>query len=146
MKDDAVAEVIGVILIVAITVIVAAIVAAFAYNMVSIKQPYQVYFKLDKPAPLDNVIITNAGGTTDLTMLKTIEISYTNAAGIQTSFDTPENIIAASSGHASGDLSNQITSSLLLDHTMVKPNGQCHVVVRGTFVDDTQQVLMQGDI
>ena len=78
MKDDAVAEVVGVILIVAITVIIAAIVAAYAYNMVSIKKPYQVYFKLDKPAPLDNVIITNAGGM-DLSMLKTIEVSYTNA-------------------------------------------------------------------
>ena len=145
MKDDAVAEVIGVILIVVITVVIAAIVAAFAFNMGSIKKPYMVYFKLDKPAPLDNVIITNAGGI-DLGLLQKIEISYTNVADMQTSFDTPENIISTSSGHASGDLSNQVTSSLNLDSTMVKPNGQCHVIVRGTFADGTQQVLMQGDI
>jgi len=145
MRDDAVAEVVGVILIVAITVIIAAIVAAYAYNMGTIKKPYMVYFKLDKPAPLDNVIITNAGGT-DLNLLKTIEVSYTNTAGIQTSFDTPANIIASSDGHASGDLSDQVTSSLLLDNTMVKPNGQCHVAVRGTFKDGTQQLLMTGDI
>lgn len=145
MKDDAVAEVIGVILIIAITVAIAALVAAYAFNMGSIKKPYMVYFKLDKPAPLDNVIITNAGGT-DLALLKKIEVSYTNISGVQTSFDTPDNIISTSSGHASGDLSNQITSSLNLDATMVEPNGLCHVVVRGTFADGSQQVLMQGDI
>jgi len=145
MKDDAVAEVVGVILVVAITVVIAALVAAYAINMGTIKKPYIAYYKLDKPAPLDNVIITNAGGT-DLALLQKIEISYTNISGGQTPFNTPENIIATSGGHANGDLSNQITSSLHLDSTMVKPNGLCHVIIRGTFADGSQQVLMQGDI
>ena len=109
MKDDAAAEVIGVILIVAITVIIATIVAAFAFGMgSSIKKPYEVYFKLDKPAPMDYIVITNFGGT-DLNMLHKLEISYTTASGIQTEFAEPSAIISSNPGHASGDLSNQIT-------------------------------------
>ncbi len=47
MKDDGASEVIGVILIVVITLVVAALVAAFAFNMGMMKKSYQVYFTID---------------------------------------------------------------------------------------------------
>lgn len=146
MKDDGASEVIGVILIVVITLVVAALVAAFAFNMGMMKKSYQVYFTIDKPAPNDNISINNLGGT-DLAFLKKIEISYTDATGVQTTFQTPDVIIAASGGHVSGD-SNLLsqTSKLELDNTIVQPYGTCHVVVRGTFIDGTQQVLTTGDL
>ncbi len=89
MKDDAVAEVVGVILIIAITVVVAAIVAAFAMGMgSSIKKPYMVYYTLDRSTPSTNIIITNIGGP-DIALLQKVEISYTNNLGQQTNFAEP---------------------------------------------------------
>ena len=146
MKDDGVAEVIGVILIVAITVVVAAIVAAFALGMgSSIKKPSQVYFTLEKSAPNNFIVITNYGGT-DLALLKTVDISYTDKFGIQTDFKTPAEIINSNPGLASGDLCVQYGTSLEIDPALVMSGGQCHVVVRGTFVDGSQHVLVTGDI
>lgn len=147
MKDDAVAEVVGVILIIAITVVVAAIVAAFAIGMgSSIKKPYQVYFTLERSTPSTNIIITNIGGQ-DLKLLTGIEISYTDASGSQLDFHDPQYIIDHSSGLANGaSTCMQVADSLELDSSMVKPSGACHVVVRGNFVDGSQQVLMQGDV
>ncbi len=147
MKDDAVAEVVGVILIIAITVVIAAIVAAFAMGMgSSIKKPYTVYFKLDKSGPTGNITITNFGGK-DLSYLQNpVEISYTNTAGVQTAFDTPANIIINTGGHAYGTLSNQFASEFELDTSIVQSDGQCHVIVIGNFTGGSQQVIMQGDI
>lgn len=146
MKDDAAAEVVGVILVVAITVVIAALVAAYAISMgSSIKQPYQVFFSLSKTAQNNDVVITNFGGT-GLNVLTDIEVSYTDYNGHQTDFQDPQTIVTNNSPHASGYLSTQYGTTLDLDSTMVNPNGACHVVVRGTFKDGSQQLLLQGDV
>lgn len=147
MKDDAASEVIGVILIVAITVVIAAVVAAFAFGMNnSIKKPHAVYFTIDRNNINNDVTITNIGGPDISLLIDPVEISYTDSSGTQTGFDNPVNIISTSGGLASGDLSKLSTTQLTLDPTMIKPDGQCHIVIRGTFTDGTQQVLMQSDI
>lgn len=147
MKDDAAAEVIGVILIVVITVVVAAIVAAFAFGMNnSIKKPHAVYFTVDRNNMNNDITITNIGGPDISLLVDPVEISYTDSSGTQTGFENPTDIISASGGLASGDLSKLSATQLTLDPTMVKPDGRCHIVVRGTFTDGTQQVLMQSDI
>ncbi len=112
MKDDAASEVVGVILIVAITVVVAAVVAAFAFGMDnSIKKPHAVYFTVDRNNYNNDITITNIGGA-DLALLRDpVTISYTDSTGTQTTFDTPANIIASSGGLASGDLSKLSSNS-----------------------------------
>lgn len=146
MKDDAIAEIVGVILIIAITVAVAAVVASYALDLGSaLKKPYQVYFNINRPSPNDSVVITNVGGT-DQDFLKTIEISYTNATGIQTAFAQPNAIITSNSGYASGDLTNKSTTSFELSPSIVDSYGNCNVIVRGTFLDGTQQVLVRGTV
>ena len=146
MKDDGAAEVIGVILIVAITVVLAAVIAAYAFGLgSSIKKPYQVYFSLSRSAPLNDVVITNYGGT-DLSDLSAVEVSYTDNTGHQTDFQDPATIVTSNSPHASGALSTQYGTTLDLDSTIVNSYGSCRIVVRGTFKDGSKQVLLQGDI
>ncbi len=61
-NDDAVSAVIGVILMVAITVILAAVIAAFVFGMgSSIKKTYVVSFTIDRTSDGD-IVITNTGG------------------------------------------------------------------------------------
>ena len=147
MRDDGAAEVIGVILIIGITVVIAAVVAAFAMGMGSSvkKNVYQAYFTIDRSDMYNDVTITNVGGKDINLLTDSIEISYTNATGVQTPYDTPSDIVADSGGLAHGDLSNLPASQLVLSPSMIDPNGQCHILIKGTFVDGDQQLLLQAD-
>ena len=92
-NDDAVSAVIGVILMVAITVILAAVIAAFVFGMgSSIKKTYTVSFTIDRStANGGGIIVTNNGGPDvgKLAATNPLKITYTavgvsGAAGAQT--------------------------------------------------------------
>ncbi len=78
-NDEAVSAVIGVILMVAITVILAAVIAAFVFGMgSSIKKTYIVSFTIDRTASGD-IVVTNTGGP-DVNNLQSIPtVSYSGA-------------------------------------------------------------------
>ena len=79
-NDEAVSAVIGVILMVAITVILAAVIAAFVFGMgSSIKKTYVTSFTIDRSTTAaGTIIITNNGGAD---VMKLTKVVVTTTAG-----------------------------------------------------------------
>ena len=134
-NDEAVSAVIGVILMVAITVILAAVIAAFVFGMgSSIKKTYVVSFTIDRAAN-GHVIITNTGGQ-DISKLAAANAINVTVDGTQiTTGGTVVNGAVANLG--------TVGNSVELSNTGSPTN---HVVVTGTFADGTKQVLSTADI
>jgi len=121
INDDAVSPVIGVILMVAITVILAAVIAVFVFNMagdVQTTKTVGVTAKLQG----DDVIVTYVGGS-DHDSLQRLNVTVDDKA--PSSFlNSPPNV---------GDRKEFPTNTSATRHS---------VVVVGTFSDGTTQVLL----
>ncbi len=131
-NDEAVSAVIGVILMVAITVILAAVIAAFVFGMgSSIKKTYVVSLTIDRTSD-GNVVVTNTGGP---------DVSKLDHLATQLQYHTltaPGNIAA-----------HNMHLELLVPHTALTapaPSSPTHVIVTGTFKDGTSQVLASADV
>jgi len=116
-NDEAVSPVIGVILMVAITVILAAVIAAFVFGMAgNISKTRTVAITASHPTALE-IVVTNMGGP-DVGTLQSIQITgdvETTGLGITTG--STETITLTTSG-------------------------QKRVLVTGTFTDGSSQVLL----
>ena len=125
-NDEAVSAVIGVILMVAITVILAAVIAAFVFGMgSSIKKTYIVVYTIERSNSGENtIIITNYGGP-DVEKLSGVYVTSTIGT-------VPANPQA-------GLLTVGDTISI------TGATSTAHVVVTGKFKDGTAQVLSAGD-
>ncbi|MDO9326153.1 MAG: type IV pilin N-terminal domain-containing protein [Methanoregula sp.] len=120
-NEDAVSPVIGVILMVAITVILAAVIAAFVFGMAgNISKTKTVAFTVQRTGAT-TVVITNNGGQ-DVSTLSSVVIS----AGAVTN----------------GAISTAVGST----GAFAAGPGPAHVIVTGTFTDGTSQVLLDTNV
>ena len=121
-NDEAVSPVIGVILMVAITVILAAVIAAFVFGMAgSVKATKIVNINIQKTGPT-NITLTNYGGN-DVSKMSNVfvkinsedPVEWTNArdVGTTSTYDNTDGVVA----------------------------DRNHVIVTGRFDDGTTQVL-----
>jgi len=139
-NEEAVSPVIGVILMVAITVILAAVIAAFVFGMAgNIQKTHTVAVTLSRPN-ISGVYITFSGGQ-DAGTLVAFNVSANGA---------PATIPTIPSG--TGIKNGGATGSIVLDtgvssvpvgtsFYVTAPSGS-HIVVTGTFADATSQMLL----
>ena len=117
-NDEAVSPVIGVILMVAITVILAAVIAAFVFGMAgNVSKTKLVAITAARPGASE-VVITNHGGQ-DAGNLRSVSVSG--------------DFTSTSLGTAVGSLAKPVG---------VAAGVKTHVIVVGTFNDNSQQVLL----
>ncbi len=122
-EEDAVSPVIGVILLVAITVILGAIIAAFTFGMVG---TVQKSYSVGASAQIydDKIIVTYEGGPDQNSLSSTTPLKVTlNGGEGFTPFTAPTKVGDMVSATHTGD-------------------GQDHVIVVATFNDGTQQVIL----
>ena len=138
-NDEAVSPVIGVILMVAITVILAAVIAAFVFGMSgNINKTKVVAVTVQQPTN-DQVVITYNGGQ-DAGLLTTIHVTVKDGAGTITWAPT-----SMTSGWFNGTTP---ATGVLAVGTSITANevggftGRDHVVATGYFGDNSQQVLL----
>jgi archaeal type IV pilus assembly protein PilA len=125
-REEAVSPVIGVILMVAITVILAAVIAAFVFGMTgNVSKTKTVAFTLEQSS--GTVTITNMGGQ-DVKKL----------ASVKTTVDG----VTASPVVAGTDLLVSACSTVGSSSTYTAASGKT-VITTGTFTDGTSQVLLQ---
>ena len=120
-KDDAVSPVIGVILMVAITVILAAVIAAFVFNMAGTINTSYIVVTTANQVTENDIDITYQGGP-DHDSLNWINISVDNTMEHQ-------------------ELNPDV------GYTWTSANGSAerdHVIVAGHFVDGTEQVILDA--
>ena len=120
-NDEAVSPVIGVILMVAITVILAAVIAAFVFGMAGNIQKTKVVAATAAQQGT-NVIVTYNGGQ-DSPSVNYSFVSITTSAGTS----------------ISGGIANRTGSSFQVAGAT---SGQDHVVVTTDFMDGTSQVIL----
>lgn len=123
-NDDAVSPVVGVILMVAITVILAAVIAMFAFNMADDVLQSPKIVGVAAKLQSDNVIVTYLGGSDDGS-LDYLKVTVRDAAGavIGTATDKPS---------VGGKVTVDVT-----DRT-----GPFAVTVVGRFADGTEVLLL----
>lgn len=118
-NESAVSPVVGVILMIAITVIMAAVIGAFIFGMAGDLKPTKIVAVTVTPVNASAISVMNMGGQ-DASKLTSIDVS--------------------------GDITNpgSVGSSVGSTGVFLKANvtGQKHVVIVGTFNDDTSQVLL----
>ena len=123
-SEDAVSPVIGVILMVAITVILAAVIAAFVFGMAgNVSKTRSVAVTAQKQG--QNIVVTNNGGP-DIQDLSAYNVSVAYNNGSTGTFALPTNV------GASIKFPNGTTPSA----------GKDHIIVTATFTDGTQQVVL----
>ena len=122
-NENAVSPVIGVLLMVAITVILAALIAAFVFGMAgTIQQSHVVAITMSQPDGT-HITLTNMGGK-DVGSLVSITVT--------------------------GDLTDDSPDELRPDvgatneYTLEDGAGQKHIIAVGIFTDGTEQVLYDG--
>lgn len=125
--EDAVSPVIGVILMVAITVILAAVIASFVFGMAGQISKTKVVAATSQQPDAQHIIVTYQGGQDAPTMVNmSVSINDTDVAPLG---DTTGILKVGSSATYEGDFS-----------------GKDHVVCVGYFEDGTSQVIMDNTI
>lgn len=122
-NDNAVSPVIGVILMVAITVILAAVIAAFVFGMSGNISKTKIVAVTVSSINGTDIIMTYQGGT-DAQSLETLNMSVDGDTDM---IGTPGTILAVGTSH-----------------TMTGTAEQNHVVIVGSFSDGGDQVLYDG--
>ena len=122
-REDAVSPVIGVILMVAITVILAAVIAAFVFGMASGVSKTKAVAATARQTG-SNIIITWQGGQ-DNPMVTGYTVQIDNSTTSKTSRLVPDNVVG--------------NSTTILGYGS---SGQDHVVVVGNFSDGSSQVVL----
>jgi archaeal type IV pilus assembly protein PilA len=126
MDESAVAESVGVILIVAVTVILAAVIAAYAFGLVQdIRVERNLVLTADQVSPTE-IIVTYRGGGSDTVKLTSLSITW------------PDGSIDTIPSPGVGDIYHSPSGG-------VTPAGD-HVVVVGHFSDQKDTVLLNAFI
>jgi len=123
-KEDAVSPVIGVILMVAITVILAAVIAAFVFGMAGGVSKTKAVAGTARQIG-NNVIVTWQGGQ-DNAVCAGYNVSITPSTGAIVTFDNNNCIVGNSTSLGGGT------------------SGQDHVTIVGVFNDGTKQVVLDS--
>lgn len=133
-NEDAVSPVVGVILMVAITVVLAAIIAAFVFGMGGgLKKTYTVSVTATRDNAT-NVRVLVAGGP-DIASLDSVAIALSQGASTAScSIGTTGDSVALVAGN-----------STVCALTGASSGTRIHATVTGTFMDGTGQVLLDSD-
>jgi flagellin-like protein len=133
-NDEAVSPVIGVILMVAITVILAAVIAAFVFGMAGNISKTKVVAATAQKPDAQHIVVTYQGGQ-DANTLKSIQWTLSPTTGTSSTLA----------------MSNMATSSTLVvgtSHTFSNAgfSTKTHVVATAKFSDGSQQVILDNTI
>ncbi|WP_424357220.1 type IV pilin [Methanocella sp. MCL-LM] len=154
-NDEGVSAVIGVILMVAITVILAAVIAAFVFSMSNgVSKPYTVGITIKKDTA-GNIIITNVGGP-DVGQLDFVTMSfqkgsstpaYITVTGTTPAYNAtvPTGVLNASSNYDI-DALHPVGGSFTIPSSELTSGTQTHVIVTGQFKDGKNQVIGEADV
>ena len=141
-NEDAVSPVIGVILMVAITVILAAVIAAFVFGMGSNVQGQKtVGLSLQKDAT--NLKVTILGGP-DLPTLEYLKVTIENEP--YCTGETSFTMSAASSGTKRAAGSTFKVGDIFTCVSVLNKEGYKHVIVVGHFSDGQDQMLLDKQL
>jgi len=138
--EEAVSPVIGVILMVAITVILAAVIAAFVFGMAGSMTKTKVVAATVQQPDANNVIITYQGGQ-DAATLTSVNVTVVSGA------NTPHTYVKSISGSPS---SVTVGESITVKYSDVSGGavgefaGKDHVVAVGHFQDGSDQVILDN--
>ncbi|MGA2121730.1 MAG: type IV pilin N-terminal domain-containing protein [Methanoregula sp.] len=133
-NDEAVSPVIGVILMVAITVILAAVIAAFVFGMAgNISKTKVIAATAQKPTA--TVISVTYQGGQDATSFMGANVTVTDSAA------TPGTITYSVAKNSMGWLSPSVGNSITATDTTAY-GAKSHVTVTANFNDGTQQVIL----
>jgi flagellin-like protein len=127
-NEEAVSPVIGVILMVAITVILAAIIAVFVLSMANTVPEANKVVGFAVSATEDGIVVTNMGGQ-DVGELKEVAIRVSGA-------DCEPEPVVAMTGVGNTTLCDRVATGTNKDQ----------VTITGTFYDNTEQVLLNSFI
>ena len=126
MNESAVAESVGVILIVAVTVILAAVIAAYAFGLVQDVNPGRnIILTADQTGP-NQIMVTYRGGGSDVNTLTSLRITW--PTGAVQSISTPK-------------VGDSYYASNIGIFKNVTPAGD-HIVVAGHFTDGKDTILL----
>ena len=128
MNESAVAESVGVILIVAVTVILAAVIAAYAFGLISDVQTNRNIVLTADQLGTDQILVTYRGGGSDVQTLVSLRITWPTG--------TVQNVPSPKVG----DIYYATNVGPLKN---VTPAGD-HVVVVGHFTDGKDTVLLNA--
>jgi len=138
-NEEAVSPVIGVILMVAITVILAAVIAAFVFGMAgNIQKSHTVAATVSRPDASD-VIVTYQGGQDAATL---IGVNFT-VGGLAPTLVTPPagcTLTSAKNGYFPTAPAVSIPVGASVNIPGAPTNS--HIIVTGTFTDGTTQVIL----
>jgi len=126
-NDEAVSPVIGVILMVAITVILAAVIAAFVFGMAGGVQSTKVVQLTATKDAAGDITVTNMGGS-DIATLQALEITVDGTADTWTAGNDGPTTIGSYDTVALGSTSSQ------------------RVMIIGKFTDGSTQILLDKTI
>jgi archaeal type IV pilus assembly protein PilA len=138
-NDEAVSPVIGVILMVAITVILAAVIAAFVFGMSGNINKTKVVAVTAQQPDGDHISVTYQGGQDALTFAGA-NVTITTSTGTQIT-NAQFSVKDPASTKDMGWLGTNVGSSTTANVANAFA-GRDHVVVAGWFTDGTQQVLL----
>jgi len=132
-NEDAVSPVIGVILMVAITVILAAVIAAFVFGMAGNISKTKVVAATAQQPDATHIVVTYQGGQDAQTCVG-IRWTVTDATGTSVGY----NMMGAVTG------SQALTVGY--SATIIGTSGKDHVVATAFFSDGSQQVILDNTI
>ena len=136
-NEDAVSPVIGVILMVAITVILAAVIAAFVFGMTDNIDPQKEVYATTKISTNSSgntwLIVTLQGGK-DINLIKKVEcIIGDKEPKPLTGLEDPDEIELGKSG------------KIDLSEWELDDGEEYHILIRATFKDGSQKILVEMD-
>jgi archaeal type IV pilus assembly protein PilA len=141
-NDEAVSPVIGVILMVAITVILAAVIAAFVFGMSGNITKTKVVASTVSQPDANRIVVTYQGGQDDAT-LSYVTVTAPNGTVYYTS--TNQGVLAAGAppSPATAAMKPGVGASSVLTALTPTENfsGRDHIVVVGVFSDGVSQVI-----
>jgi flagellin-like protein len=140
-NEDAVSPVIGVILMVAITVILAAVIAAFVFGMAGNIQKTKVVAATVSQPTATSIFVTYQGGQ-DAALFSFANVTVTSASCSAMSYSPS----FAGAGAWPGRLGNAVGCQTQISCTGAGTDfsGRDHIVVAGQFSDGSQQVILDS--
>ncbi|PKL64318.1 MAG: type IV pilin [Methanomicrobiales archaeon HGW-Methanomicrobiales-3] len=143
-NEEAVSPVIGVILMVAITVILAAVIAAFVFGMAGNISKTKVVAVTAQKIDSTHITVMNQGGQ-DQSALVALNATATNGAAVAGTCTSSGTVIDAAP--ICGNSNPTVGSTITLETTTANGyTGRTQVVVTGDFNDGTTQVLLDTNI
>ena len=135
-NDEAVSPVIGVILMVAITVILAAVIAAFVFGMAGNISKTKVVAATAQKPDATHIVVTYQGGQ-DAGTLKSIQWTLAPTGGTTSSYLMNSPTVASSS-------QLKVGTSRTFANTGF--SAKTHIVATAAFTDGSQQVILDNTI